>query len=41
MTYRTVDAGSEPTYEEKLRAPPPPPPTISCTNFTANIDTRK
>ena len=22
----TVDAGPEPTYEEKLRVPPPPPP---------------
>ena len=23
---RTVDAGSEPTYAEKIRVPPPPPP---------------
>ena len=23
----TVDAGPNPTYEEKVRAPPPPPPT--------------
>ena len=22
----TVDAGPEPTYEEKMRVPPPPPP---------------
>ena len=28
----TVDAGPNPTYEEKVRVPPPPPPTHTHTH---------